>query len=86
MAAADEAEVEAAAIAPEEELELEPDADDPDPEAETAPETILPVPQGIAGPSGCRALGGVVTAPFVSAMANRVVHVGSWPLWVNWKK
>lgn len=72
-----EAEVEAGAE-DDEELDAEP--------AHAAPDTILPVPHGIAGPSGCLALGGDVTAPFESAMAKRVVQVGSSPPWVNWKK
>lgn len=78
---ADEAEAVLAAALP----EAEADDGDEDEAAEAA-ETILPTPQGIAWPSGCLALGGVVTAPVVSAMANRVVQVGSSPSWVNWKK
>ena len=45
--------------------------------AETAPDTILPSPQGIAGPSGCLEKGGAVVAPLASAMGKRVVQVGS---------
>lgn len=77
-----EAEAEAEALDPEAEAEAE---DEPDEAAAEAP-TILPLPQGIAGPSGCLEKGGAVTAPLASAMANRVVQVGSAPLWVNWKK
>lgn len=74
-ATADEVEAEAAAVKPEAEAEAEDELDEE--EAAAAPETILPLPQGIAGPSGWRAKGAAVTAPLSSAMGKRVVQVGS---------
>lgn len=71
-----EAEADVAALAPEAEADDEDELD----EAAAEADTILPLPQGIAGPSGWLAKGGEVVAPLASAMANRVVQVGSAPL------
>lgn len=75
-----EVEDETRALDPEAEAEAEVKVELDDAEDATAPDTIRPLPQGIAGPSGCLAKGGAVTAPLASAIANRVVQVGSWPL------
>ena len=82
---ADDAEAEAEAEALEPEAEAD-DEDEPDEAAAEVADTIRPLPQGIAGPSGCLAKGGAVVAPLASAMAKRVVQVGSAPPCVNWKK
>ena len=43
-----------------------------------------PVPQGIACPSGCVALGGETVEPSAPARAKRVVQVRFWPSAENW--
>jgi hypothetical protein len=74
---------EAEAMEAEEEIEDETAAVERAVEFE-APPTRTPVPQGMAEPSGCLALAGVVVAPEGLAMVNLVVQVGSNPPNENW--
>lgn len=58
---------------------------EPEPEPDEAPLASLPMPHGMAGPSGCVANSGVVVSPSGEAIVKRVVHCGpASALLVNW--